>query len=122
MSGKAKVLFGPPAQIAAAGIPIPIAVETEFKTVPGAVELNPVSLEAGEGGASLRMTGEGRIGLNEPRISLKLEGRRLDADSFILSSNGQDFKSRLQHGRCRWSVSPSISISRSTASGWARRT
>ena len=100
VSGKAKVLFGPPAQIAAAGIPIPIAVETEFKTVPGAVELNPVSLEAGEGGASLRMTGEGRIGLNEPRISLKLEGRRLDADSFILSGNGQDFKSRLQ----QWSL------------------
>ncbi|WP_201830052.1 AsmA family protein [Microvirga zambiensis] len=100
VSGKAKVLFGPPAQVAAAGIPIPIAVETEFKTVPGAVELNPVSLEAGEGGASLRMTGEGRIGLNEPRISLKLEGRRLDADSFILSGNGQDFKSRLQ----QWSV------------------
>ncbi|MFL5194228.1 MAG: AsmA family protein, partial [Microvirga sp.] len=100
VTGKAKVLFGPPAQIAAAGIPIPIVVETEFKTVPGAVELNPVSLEAGEGGASLRMTGEGRIGLNEPRISLKLEGRRLDADSFILSGNGQDFKSRL----AQWSV------------------
>ena len=92
VSGKAKVLFGPPAQIAAAGIPIPIAVETEFKTVPGAVELNPVSLEAGEGGASLRMTGEGRIGLNEPRISLKLEGRRLDADSFILSGERTGFQ------------------------------
>ena len=96
VTGKAKVLFGPPAQLAAAGIPIPIAVETEFKTVPGAVELGPVSVEAGEGGASLRMTGDGRIGLNDPRISLRLEGRRLDADSFILSSNGQDFKSRLQ--------------------------
>ncbi|MBA1156369.1 AsmA family protein [Microvirga mediterraneensis] len=100
VSGKAKVLFGPPAQIAAAGIPIPIVVETEFKTAPGAVELGPVSLEAGEGGAGLRMTGEGRIGLNDPRISLKLEGRRLDADSFILSGNGQDFKSRL----AQWSL------------------
>ena len=100
VSGKAKVLFGPPAQLAAAGIPIPITVEAEFKTVPGAVELNPVSVEAGEGGASLRMTGEGRIGLNDPRISLRLEGRRLDADSFILSGNGQDFKSRLQ----QWSL------------------
>jgi hypothetical protein len=100
VSGKAKVLFGPPAQLAAAGIPIPIVVETEFKTVPGAVELNSVSLEAGEGGASLRMTGEGRIGLADPRISLRLEGRRLDADSFILSGNGQDFKSRIQ----QWSL------------------
>lgn len=102
VSGKAKVLFGPPAQIAAAGIPIPITVETEFKTQDGAVALSPVSLEAGEGGASLRMTGEGSIGLDTPRIALKLEGRRLDADSFILSSNGQDFKSRLQE----WSLPP----------------
>jgi hypothetical protein len=102
ISGKAKVLFGPPAQIAAAGIPIPIAVETDFKTTAGAVELSPVSLEAGEGGASLRMTGEGSIRLDDPRISLKLEGRRLDADSFILSSNGQDFASRLQ----QWSLPP----------------
>ena len=36
----------------------------------------------------------------EPRVSLKLEGRRLDADSFILSANGQDFKSRFRE----WSV------------------
>ncbi|HZB62607.1 MAG TPA: AsmA family protein, partial [Microvirga sp.] len=102
ISGKAKVLFGPPAQVAAAGIPIPITVESEFKTQDGAVQLDKVSLEAGEGGASLRMTGEGRIRLNDPRISLKLQGRRLDADSFILSSNGQDFKTRLQ----QWSLPP----------------
>lgn len=104
LAGKAKVLFGPPAQVAAAGIPIPIAVEAEFKTVPGAVELPQVSVEAGEGGASLRMAGQGRIGLDDPRISLKLEGRRLDADSFILSSNGQDFKSRL----AQWSIPPVV--------------
>ena len=36
----------------------------------------------------------------EPRVSLKLEGRRLDADSFILSANGQDFKSRFRE----WSI------------------
>ncbi|MFC4172348.1 AsmA family protein [Microvirga sp. GCM10011540] len=105
VAGKARVLFGPPAQVAAAGIPIPITVETEFKTTPGAVELSPVNIEAGEGGASLRMTGEGRIRLDDPRISLKLEGRRLDADSFILSSNGQDFKSRL----AQWSI-PSVAV------------
>jgi len=102
ITGKAKVLFGPPAQIAAAGIPIPINVEAEFKTADGAVALQGVSLEAGEGGASLRMTGEGSIGIADPRIALKLEGRRLDADSFILSSNGQDFKSRLKE----WSLPP----------------
>lgn len=102
VSGKAKILFGPPAQIAAAGIPIPIAVEADFKTEDGTVALSAVSLEAGEGGASLRMTGEGSIGIADPRIALKLEGRRLDADSFILSSNGRDFASRLKE----WSVPP----------------
>ncbi|MCB8821326.1 AsmA family protein [Microvirga rosea] len=105
LGGKAKILFGPPAQVAAAGIPIPIVIETEFKAGSGQVLMNPVSLEAGEGGASLRMTGEGSVQLNDPRISLKLEGRRLDADSFILSSNGQEFKSRLAD----WSV-PRISV------------
>ena len=102
VSGKAKVLFGPPAQVAAAGIPIPIAVEADFKTENGTVVLEGVSLEAGEGGASLRMTGDGRIGIADPRIALRLEGRRLDADSFIISSNGRDFASRLKE----WSLPP----------------
>jgi len=102
ISGKAKILFGPPAQVAAAGIPIPIVVETDFKTQGGGVALGPINLEAGEGGASLRMSGEGSIRLDDPRISLKLEGRRLDADSFILSSSGQDFKARLGE----WSLPP----------------
>lgn len=100
MTGKAKLLFGPPAQVAAAGIPIPIALEAEFKANNGLIVLDPVSLEAGEGGASLRMSGQGSVQIAEPRVSLRLEGRRLDADSFILSASGQDFKSRFRE----WSV------------------
>ncbi|WP_210484930.1 AsmA family protein [Microvirga antarctica] len=100
IAGKAKFLFGPPAQVAAAGIPIPITLDAEFKASNGAIVLDPVSLEAGEGGASLRMQGQGSVQIAEPRIALKLEGRRLDADSFILSGNGQDFKSRFKE----WSV------------------
>ena len=46
------------------------------------------------------MTGQGHVQIAEPRVSLKLEGRRLDADSFILSANGQDFKSRFRE----WSI------------------
>ena len=102
VSGAAKVLFGPPAQVAAAGIPIPVAIQTSFKTVDRAVELDPLTLEGGEGGASVRLAGTGRIDLDDPRISLKLEGRRLDADSFLLSSGGQDFLSRLPE----WSLPP----------------
>jgi uncharacterized protein involved in outer membrane biogenesis len=100
VSGRAKVLFGPPAQVAAAGIPIPVAVEATFKTDGARIQLDPVTLEAGEGGASLRMAGTGSIRTDEPRISLKMEGRRLDVDSFILSSTGQDFVGQLQN----WSV------------------
>ncbi|MET0430327.1 MAG: AsmA family protein, partial [Microvirga sp.] len=105
LTGKAKLLFGPPAQVAAAGIPIPISIDTEFATSGDGVKLGPIQLDAGEGGASLRMTGEGSIGLGDPKIALKLEGRRLDADSFILSSNGQDFKSRL----AQWAI-PTVTV------------
>lgn len=100
LSGTAKVLFGPPAQVAAAGIPIPVSVQTSFKTTGEAVVLEPFTLEAGEGGASLRLAGAGSIRLDDPRVSLKLEGKRLDVDSFILSSNGQDFLSQ------KWSPPP----------------
>src|ERR1044072_197227 len=46
IAGKARLLFGPPAQVAAAGIPIPIAIDTEFKTAPEGVVLSPFHLEA----------------------------------------------------------------------------
>lgn len=95
VAGTAKLLFGPPAQLSAAGVPIPVTIQTAFKTVPGAVELDPITVEAGEGGASLRLGGTGQVRLDDPRVSLKLEGRRLDIDSFILSASGQAFKERM---------------------------
>src|SRR3954447_6107896 len=92
MTGNARVLFGPPAQVAAAGVPIPVIAQAKFKTVPGAVELDPVTIEAAEGGASLRMTGSGVVTTGpDLAVSLKLEGRRLDLDSFILSGQGRGF-------------------------------
>ena len=105
LSGNAKVFFGPPAQVSAAGLPIPIAVQAAFKTAGGAVELEPVSVEAGEGGASLRMTGAGAVQLDEPRVSLKLEGRRLDIDSFVLSPSGRALAERAG----TWTV-PAIAV------------
>jgi uncharacterized protein involved in outer membrane biogenesis len=102
VSGNAKILFGPPAQIAAAGIPIPVVLQTSFKTAGHSVELDPLSIEAGEGGASLRLGGTGSVRTDEPRIALKLEGKRLDVDSFILSASGQEFKARSG----RWSPPP----------------
>ena len=102
VAGAAKILFGPPAQVAAAGIPIPVAIQTGFKTAGGTLELDALSLEAGEGGASLRLAGSGSIRIDEPALALKLEGRRLDVDSFLLSASGQEFKARMG----RWGLPP----------------
>ena len=44
-------------QVAAAGIPIPISIDTEFQTSGDREKSSPIQLDAGEGGASLRMTG-----------------------------------------------------------------
>ena len=63
--------------------------------------LSPIQLDAGEGGASLRMTGDGSIGLGEPKIALRLEGRRLDADSFILSPTDRTSRAGSRSGRSR---------------------
>jgi hypothetical protein len=78
----------------AAGLPIPVAVQTTFKTAGREVALEGLSVEAGEGGASLRLGGAGVIRLDEPRLSLRLEGRRIDIDSFILSAAGRDLVSQ----------------------------
>ena len=67
------------------GLPIPIAVEAAFKTAGRRVELEPVRSRPGRAAPSLRLTGAGAVQLDEPRVALKLEGRRLDVDSFVLS-------------------------------------
>jgi len=98
LQGTARILSGPPAQIASAGFPVPITFQTSFKSRSGTLELDPVSVEAGDGGASLRLAGTGAIGIDDPRLSLKLEGRRLDADAFLLSPTGQEALQRLLRG------------------------
>ncbi|MDF3062011.1 MAG: AsmA family protein [Microvirga sp.] len=102
LSGTAKLLFGPPAQVAAAGVPVPVAILAGFKTAGKAVELDPISIEAGEGTASLRLSGTGTVRIDDPSVSLKLEGRRLDIDSFILSAAGQAFREQMPS----WSLPP----------------
>ena len=102
ISGSARLLFGPPAQVAAAGIPLPVAVQTAFKSEGSSVELDPLVVEAGEGGASLRLSGTGSVRLDDPRVSVKLSGRRLDVDSFVLSASGQEFLNR----KGSWSLPP----------------
>jgi uncharacterized protein involved in outer membrane biogenesis len=89
LQGTARILSGPPAQLASAGFPIPLVIQTSFKSQDGRIDLDPLSIEAGEGGASVRLTGTGAIRIDDPRLSLKLEGRRLDLDAFALAPSGQ---------------------------------
>jgi hypothetical protein len=88
MAGKARLVFGPPAQ--GGGIAIPIAVETGFKTNAGLVELEGVTLDATNGSANLRLTGTGTVHVKEPRVALRLEGRRVDADVFLQGAGFAD--------------------------------
>src|SRR5918993_1677097 len=84
-----------PAQPPAAGVPIPFTVQAAFKTSGATIELETLSAEAGEG-TNLRLGGSGRIRLDEPRVSLKLESRRVDLDPLLVSASGQDLLSRLR--------------------------
>lgn len=99
LQGTARILSGPPAQVASAGYPIPLVIQTSFKSLDGRIELDPLSIEVGEGGPSVRLTGTGAVRVDEPRLSLKLEGRRLDLDAFVLSPTGQDAIERLAGGK-----------------------
>jgi hypothetical protein len=102
LTGNARLVFGPPAQAATAGLPLPVSVQSPFRTDGRSVELEQVTVEAGEGGASLRLTGSARADFEAPRIAVKLEGRRLDLDSFFLSPVGQAIAERAR----TWSPPP----------------
>jgi hypothetical protein len=45
------------------------------------------------------MTGTGAVRTDDPAVFLKLEGRRLDIDSFIMSAQGRDFGERWHNWR-----------------------
>ncbi|HEX2134573.1 MAG TPA: AsmA-like C-terminal region-containing protein [Microvirga sp.] len=105
LSGRAKVLLGPPAQ-AGPSVPVPVSLDAGFKTAGSAVELDPVTLEVGEGGSSLRLSGSGSVRLAEPRVALKLDGRRLDADSLLASAGWKDLVSGLRAGAPALSAVP----------------
>lgn len=98
LQGTARILSGPPAQVASAGLPIPIVIQTSFKSANGVIVLDPLAIEAGEGGPGLRLAGSGALAPDQPRLSLRLEGRRVDLDAFLLSPGGQEVLERLGRG------------------------
>jgi hypothetical protein len=64
-------------------VPVPYTVSASFKTTGRLAALENLAVEAGEGGAALRLTGAGQLALDHPRLTVSLEGRRLDLDGLL---------------------------------------
>jgi hypothetical protein len=96
LTGTARVAFGPPAQAPAAGFPIPVTVQAAFKAAGSRVELDQITIEGGEGAASLRLAGTGQLRLDDPRLALTLEGRRLDLDTILAALAANEGWQRLR--------------------------
>jgi hypothetical protein len=86
ITGTGKITLGgsaPPGQQANGTAPAPplrLLATATIKAASRAIALDNVALEAGEGGSSLRLAGTGQFRLDEPRLTLALNGRRLDLD------------------------------------------
>ncbi|TGD97001.1 AsmA-like C-terminal region-containing protein [Methylobacterium nonmethylotrophicum] len=85
-SGTARLVVGPPAQVAGAGLPF--SVQGGFKAKGRHASFDSVSLEV-PGEAPLRVAGRGSLDLAAARAALTLEARRLDLDAFLTSATGQ---------------------------------
>lgn len=64
-----------------AGPPLAILAQGQLKATGREAAFEAVSVEAGEGAGALRLNGTGRFGLDDGRLDLALEGRRLDLDA-----------------------------------------
>jgi hypothetical protein len=93
-TGTARLAFGPPAQAVTSGVQVPVVVQTTFKTEDRAILLDPLTVEAGEG-AAIRLSGTGTFRTDDPRLTLRLEGRRVDAEPILVSSDGRSLQARL---------------------------
>lgn len=90
--GSARLVIGPPTQIA--GAYLPTALSGKFKARGAQVAFEGVSAEIDPGGHPLRLTGTGRLDLRQWRAGLVLEARRLDLDAFLMSPSGQGLIAR----------------------------
>ncbi len=64
-------------------VPVPYVASAGFKTDGRTATLENLALDAGEGGSAFRLTGTGQLTLDEPRLSVSLEGRRVDLDAVM---------------------------------------
>ncbi|MDB5511713.1 MAG: hypothetical protein JWR08_1196 [Enterovirga sp.] len=73
------------------GSPWPITMNAALKASGQEATLENVVLEAGDSGAALRLAGVGRVGFDQPRLVLELEGRRMDLDQALGGEAGERF-------------------------------
>ncbi|MGA0597213.1 AsmA family protein [Enterovirga sp. CN4-39] len=64
-------------------VAVPYTAAATFKTDGPAAVIDTLSVEAGEGGAPLRLSGSGRFDGGDRLLSVHLEGRRVDLDTLL---------------------------------------
>lgn len=84
-------------------VPVPYTVSAAFKTAGRLATLENVAIEAGEGGSTLRLSGTGQLALDQRRLSVTLEGRRLDLDGLVAAIQASD-------RRDAWPPSPRMPV------------
>ncbi|GEP05726.1 AsmA family protein [Methylobacterium oxalidis] len=90
--GSARLVVGPPAQVAGAYLPFSLA--GKFSAQGPRVRFEGVNAEIDPGGQAIRLAGTGQIDLRAWRAGLSLEARRVDLDAFLISSAGQALVAR----------------------------
>ncbi len=96
-SGTARLVVGPPAQVA--GAALPFSVQGAFKAKGRLATFESLTVEV-PGEAPLRFAGRGSLDLATARATMSLDARRLDLDGFLMSATGQALlgRSLLGHG------------------------
>jgi hypothetical protein len=88
LSGAARIVVTPPPG-ASGDAPLPVVVETGFASESTGVALADLGIEFGDPGLGSRLEGSGFLRLDDPRLGLQLEGRRLAADAILAGPLGR---------------------------------
>lgn len=84
-AGTAKIAV-PPAARPSETSPLPVAAQASLKAVGGDLTFEGLSFEAGEGAAAIRLVGTARYRIDDPKLTLALEGRRVDLPALLAAS------------------------------------
>jgi hypothetical protein len=84
LAGEGRMIVTPPEPDAT-----PMVVETGFATGRGGVALSELSIETGDAGTGARLEGSGFVRLDDPRLSLALQSRRIVVERVMESPLGR---------------------------------